>query len=72
MITDILIGGNKQVTLVISPENEMENEALKLLMKQNNEIIEIRNPVTIFGKTIPAGIAINQKSPTKESKPNES
>jgi hypothetical protein len=59
MKTHIIINDN--VSISITPENEMEVEAFKILMKQNNEVIQIRETQYIFSKKIGIGSIIIQK-----------
>lgn len=59
MKIDCLING--QIKLVIHPENDMETEVLKQLMKQDNTLSEIRSSVQILGKTITHAIMIERK-----------
>jgi hypothetical protein len=48
------------VTVVLSPENEMEEALLKQLMKQSNDITEIRSTVMLLNKTYRSGIVIGK------------
>lgn len=57
---------NGGVTVVLCPENSMEEELLKVLVKQNNELIEIRSPVNILSKTIRGSVLICKKESFKE------
>lgn len=59
MKAHIIVNGS--VTLAISPENKLEEEALKQLMKQNNETIEIRTSQHILNKNVSVGSLIIQK-----------
>lgn len=52
---------NEGVLLLLAPENEMEEALLKQMMKQKNEIIEIRTAVTVLNKTFRNGIVIGKK-----------
>jgi len=53
---------NGGVTLVISPENQMEEQALKQLANQNNEITEIRSGAMVLNRTFNSGIVIGKKT----------
>ena len=55
--------------MVLIPENPMEEEVLKQLAKQDNEITEVRTGVTLLNKTIPNGIVISKKPSPKEEVP---
>ena len=52
---------NDGVLLLLAPENEMEEALLKQMMKQKNEIIDIRTAVTVLNKTYRNGIVIGKK-----------
>lgn len=65
MQVEFLINGG--VSLLLSPENDMEEQLLKQLAKQNNEITEIRSTIVVLNKTFRAGVLIHSKS----KKPNE-
>lgn len=64
---------NKDVMLVLSPENVVEEESLKALMKQQNELTEVRTAVTILNKTLRNGIIIGKAAsiPPKQQEENE-
>lgn len=57
---------NGGVSIVLAPENEMEEHLLKQLMKQDNDIQEIRTTITVLSKTFKNGLVIGKKSPTKK------
>lgn len=69
MQIEILINGG--VTVLLSPENPMEEELIKSLMKQENVITEFRSPVTVINKTFRNGMVIGKKSGTSISKLDE-
>jgi len=52
---------NGSVTLALEPENPMEEEILKVLIKQSNELYEVRTPITVLGKTIRGSVLICSK-----------
>jgi len=60
---DFLVNGN--VTLVLTPENMMEEELLKSLAKQDNEIIELRSAAHILNKTVKGVIITKRVAPAK-------
>lgn len=62
-IQSIINGG---VTMVLEPENPMEEEILKVLIKQTNELHEVRTPITVLGKTIRGSVLICAKESFKE------
>jgi hypothetical protein len=69
MKVNVVINGS--VSLTIIPENKMEEEALKQLSKQRNEIIEIRNTLSILSKSIPVGsLLISQQIITESTSVN--
>jgi len=65
MQVEFLVNGG--VSLLFSPENEMEEALLKQMMKQQNELTEIRSSVVVLNKTFRAGVLIHSKS----NKPDE-
>ena len=60
---------NGGVSIVLAPENEMEEHLLKQLMKQDNDIQEIRTTITVLSKTFKNGLVIGKKAPTKKESP---
>jgi hypothetical protein len=57
---------NEGVSLLFAPENEAEEALLKQMMKQDNDLTEIRSAVTVLSKTFRNGVLICKKSATKE------
>jgi|JI10StandDraft_1071094.scaffolds.fasta_scaffold42308_8 hypothetical protein len=57
---------NGGVSIVLAPENEMEEHLLKQLMKQDNDLQEIRTTITVLSKTFKNGLIIGKKAPTKK------
>ncbi len=53
---------NGKVTLLLIPENPMEEQILKQLLKAEVEVKEIRAPVTVLGQVIKTGVVISQDS----------
>ena len=53
---------NGGISLILSPETPLEEELIKGLMKQINDIQEFRTPQTILNKTFRNGIVIGKKS----------
>jgi hypothetical protein len=49
------------VGLILCPENEMEEQLLKGLVKQPLDIVEIRTAVTVVNKTLKGGVMIKKK-----------
>lgn len=60
MQVEFLVNGG--VSLLFSPENEMEEALLKQMMKQVNDITEIRSSVMVLNKTFRAGVLIHSKA----------
>ena len=60
MEVQFLVNGG--VSLLLSPETEAEAELLKQLMKQDNEMIELRSTVVVLNKNISRGIIIAKKN----------
>lgn len=52
---------NDAVALILCPENSMEEELLKNLLKQPLDIVEIRTAVTVINKTLKGGVMIKKK-----------
>ena len=59
MQIEFLLNGG--VSLILSPENQMEEELIKGLMKQQNDLTEFRTAVVIVNKTFRNGIIIGKK-----------
>jgi len=59
MKCQILVNGT--VAFVLTPESEVEKEALKQLCTQDNDIIELRNTVMIIGHNISGGVFIGKR-----------
>jgi len=68
MKVDTLLNGS--ITLILVPENDYEKEVLKALVKQDNDISELRSTATLLSKSITNGIIIAKKIP-QSSKPEE-
>lgn len=64
MQVEFIINGG--VSLMLAPENAMEEELLKGMMKQTNELTEIRTNVTILNRTFKAGLLIHSSSKKEE------
>jgi len=60
------IVSNGEMTMVIVPENEMEEMQLKQLLKQDNQIVEARSNVVILNKTYPNSLVIGKKSTSEQ------
>ena len=52
---------NDGVLLLLAPENEMEEALLKQMIKQKNDIVDIRTAVTVLNKTYRNGVVIGRK-----------
>ena len=68
MLTDF-IANSSGVSLILTPENSMEEELLKQLTKQDNSITEIRTAVPLINKNVQSGIMIGKKTNKKEEEP---
>lgn len=62
---------NGGVSLLVSPENEMEEHLLKQMMKQDNDMTEIRMNIMVLNKTFKSGILIGKKSTAERSAVDE-
>lgn len=73
MQVEFIVNGG--VSLIFSPENPMEEELVKCLMKQQNDIMEFRTAQQILNKTFRNGIVIGKRAGSfadkKEDKPEE-
>jgi len=69
MQVEVIVNGG--VSLILSPETPLEEELIKGLMKQQNEIQEFRTPQTILNKTFRNGIVIGRKSSLAPEKKTE-
>jgi len=65
MQVEFIVNGG--VSLLFSPENEAEEALLKQMMKQDNDITEIRSAVTVLSKTFRHGVLICKKSATRDT-----
>ena len=65
MQVEFIVNGG--VSLLFSPENEAEEALLKQMMKQDNDLTEIRSAVTILSKTFRHGVLICKKSATRDT-----
>ena len=52
---------NGSVALILSPDNEAEEALIKHLLKQDNDMVQIRNAVHVLSKNYPNGIIIGLK-----------
>lgn len=68
MLTDFIVNASG-TTLIVTPENPMEEELLKQLTKQDNVITEIRTAVPLINKTIQGGLMIGRKTNKKDEDP---
>jgi hypothetical protein len=64
MQVEFIVNGG--VSLLFAPENEAEEALLKQMMKQDNDLNEIRSAVTVLSKTFRNGVLICRKSATRE------
>jgi hypothetical protein len=78
MQVEFLVNGNEGVSILMAPENPMEEELIKQLLKQQNDITQIRTAVVVVNKTFRNGIFIGKKTlnlnqePTTNTPDNES
>jgi hypothetical protein len=62
---------NETLTLVLTPENALEEELLKSLVKQDNVLQQARGGITVFNKTLANALIIGKRSvlePEKEER----
>jgi len=60
---------NGGVTLVLVPENALEEELVKSLAHQENDVVEGSSPTVILNHSMRSGLIIGKKS--KEVKPED-
>lgn len=60
MQIEFLVNGG--VSLLLCPDNEMEEALLKQMMKQQNDLIEIRSSVIVLNRTFRNGVLIGKKN----------
>ena len=66
---------NGSVSLLLAPENEMEEAILKQLMRQDNDLTDVRSSITVLTKTFRNCVLIGRRGqalktlPTGESTP---
>ncbi len=53
---------NGSIQILLAADTEMEEAILKQFCKQQNEITEVRTPVTILNKTISHAVLIGKES----------
>lgn len=69
MQVEFIVNGG--ITLIFSPDNPMEEELVKNLLKQQNEIQEFRTAQTILNKTFRNGFVLGKKSTLEPIKKSE-
>lgn len=62
MQVEFLVNGHEGVSLLMAPENPMEEELIKQLLKQDNDITQIRTAVHVVNKTFRNGIFIGKRT----------
>jgi hypothetical protein len=66
---------NGGVSLLLAPENEMEEALLKQMMRQDNDLTDVRSSVTVINKSYRNCVLIGRRGqapkllPTGESTP---
>jgi hypothetical protein len=70
MQIEFLVNGG--VNILLAPENEMEEALLKQMMKQKNDITEIRTSVVVLNKTFRNGILIGKRTVGIQNENDES
>ena len=58
---------NGTVTIILEPENSMEEEILKGLTRAPVVVTEVRSQVTIMNKTLKGCVVISKENPTEEA-----
>jgi hypothetical protein len=57
----ILTIGNGSLKMLISPENEMEEAFINMLMKQENDITQLTQQIQVIGHSYDKGLIIGKK-----------
>lgn len=57
---------NEGITLLICPETPMEEEILKALAKQENDMTQVRSTIVILNKSFGNGLLIGKKTIGKQ------
>ncbi len=57
-IESVINGG---VYILLSPENSMEEELIKTLCKQENDIVQIRSNLIVLNQSFTNGVLIGKK-----------
>lgn len=70
MKVEFIINGG--VSVVLEPESSMEIEILKALVKQQNNLFEVRGTVNVLSKQIRGSVLICKKELFNEISPEES
>lgn len=53
---------NENLTLVLSPENPLEEELLKSLIKQDSILQQAIGSIAVFNKTLPNALIIGKRT----------
>jgi hypothetical protein len=53
---------NTEVSILIIPENEMEEEIIKILCNQQNDIVQVRSTIVVLNKSYSNGLLIGKKT----------
>lgn len=61
MQTEFIVD-NGVLSLVLSPENTLEEELIKALVRQDNVIQQARSGITVFNKTLANALVISKRS----------
>ena len=69
MQADFIVNGG--VKLLLIPQTPAEEELVKQLLRQDNELTEIRGQVQVLNKSIKNGLLISAKSTKIEIKTEE-
>ena len=62
---------NGGVSLLLAPENEMEEALLKQMMKQENDLTDVRSSVTVINKTFRNCVLIGRRGQAPKTSPTE-
>jgi hypothetical protein len=68
MQTEFIVNGG--VSLLLIPDNDAEEALIKQLMKQNNDLTEIRSRIMVLNKSFNNGVLIGKKELGKLDSPD--
>ncbi len=71
MNTEFIVTSDGSVSAIISYETALEEEMLKQLLKQNNDMSPLNSSVVVFNRTYKGGVLIRKVSEGDKNKTEE-